>query len=40
VHKLFARQLAKARTASGGVDLALLGELVISAYAEMERDRR
>lgn len=40
MHKLFARQLAKARTASGGVDLARLSGLVISAYEEMERDRR
>jgi len=40
VHKLFARQLAKARTAAGDVDLTALGDLVGAAYEEMERDRR
>jgi signal transduction histidine kinase/CheY-like chemotaxis protein len=40
VHKLFARQLAKATTASGEVDLELLGRLVGSAYEETDRDRR
>ena len=40
VHKLFARQLAKARTPTGEVDLATLGELVTAAYDENDRDRR
>jgi diguanylate cyclase (GGDEF)-like protein/PAS domain S-box-containing protein len=40
VHKLFARQLAKARTASGEVDLDLLGDLVSAAYEDSERDSR
>jgi len=40
VHKLFAKQLAKATTASGDVDLAALGALVSSAYDEADRDRR
>src|SRR6476660_2273942 len=40
VHKLFAQQLAKARTATGHVDLTRLGELVMAAYQGMERDRR
>ena len=40
MHKLFARQLAKATTAAGGVDLAELGDLVGAAYEEMERARR
>lgn len=37
--KLFARQLAKATGETGDVDLTLLGELVVSAYEEAERDR-
>jgi hypothetical protein len=40
VHKLFARQLAKARTTTGELDLTVLGDLVGAAYEEMERDRR
>jgi PAS domain S-box-containing protein len=40
VHKLFARQLAKATTGAGEVDLTVLGDLVGAAYEEMERDRR
>jgi diguanylate cyclase (GGDEF)-like protein len=40
VHKLFARQLAKARAPSGEVDVDLLGELVTAAYEETDRDRR
>jgi diguanylate cyclase (GGDEF)-like protein len=40
VHKLFARQLAKARTPSGEVDLDVLAALVTSAYEESDRDRR
>ena len=40
VNKLFARQLAKARTASGEVDLDVLAELVSSAYEQSDRDRR
>jgi nitrogen-specific signal transduction histidine kinase/CheY-like chemotaxis protein len=40
VHKLFARQLAKATAASGEVDIELLGQLVGSAYEQAERDSR
>jgi PAS domain-containing protein len=40
VHKLFARQLAKATTPSGGVDLDELGGLVGSAYDQADHDRR
>jgi PAS domain S-box-containing protein len=40
VHKLFARQLAKATRASGGVDVELLGQLVASAYEQTDRDSR
>jgi diguanylate cyclase (GGDEF)-like protein/PAS domain S-box-containing protein len=40
VHRLFARQLAKAKKADGEVDLEALGELVDSAYAQSDRDRR
>ncbi len=40
MHKLFARQLAKATKPSGEVDLNVLGELVISAYEESDRDQR
>ena len=39
MHKLFAKQLAKAR-APAGVDLDRLGELVSAAYDEADRDRR
>ena len=37
---LFARQLAKARAASGEVNLELLGNLVASAYEQSASDRR
>jgi PAS domain-containing protein len=40
VHKLFARQLAKATTPSGGIDLDELGGLVGSAYDQADHDRR
>jgi len=40
VHKLFARQLAKATKPTGEVDIAALGELVIEAYTQADRDRR
>ena len=40
MHKLFARQLAKATRETGEVDLAALGELVIAAYEDGDRDRR
>ena len=38
--KLFARQLAKATQPDGQVDLKILGELVVNAYEQAERDRR
>jgi PAS domain-containing protein len=40
VHKLFARQLAKATKPTGEVDTDVLGKLVIEAYAQADRDRR
>jgi diguanylate cyclase (GGDEF)-like protein len=40
VHKLFARQLAKATKPSGEVDIDSLRELVIAAYEQSDRDRR
>ena len=40
MHKLLARQLAKATTASGDVNLELLIDLVDSAYEETNSDRR
>ncbi|MGJ5177097.1 putative bifunctional diguanylate cyclase/phosphodiesterase [Bradyrhizobium oligotrophicum] len=40
MHKLFKRQLVKATTASGDVDLDLLAALVSTAYEEAEKDRR
>jgi PAS domain-containing protein len=40
VHKLFARQLAKATTPSGEVDLDELGRLIGSAYDQADHDRR
>jgi diguanylate cyclase (GGDEF)-like protein/PAS domain S-box-containing protein len=40
MHKLFARQLAKATRETGEVDLAALGELVAAAYEDSDRDRR
>ena len=39
MHKLFARQLAKATASTGETDLHALGELVIAAYEEQDRDR-
>jgi diguanylate cyclase (GGDEF)-like protein len=38
--KLFARQLAKSTGPTGEVDLKILGDLVVNAYAQAERDRR
>jgi PleD family two-component response regulator len=38
--KLFARQLAKATGPTGEVDIKILGDLVVDAYAQAERDRR
>jgi len=40
VHKLFAKQLAKATRPTGEVDIARLTEIVSSAYEEADRDRR
>ncbi|MGP0091428.1 MAG: putative bifunctional diguanylate cyclase/phosphodiesterase [Xanthobacteraceae bacterium] len=40
MHKLFAKQLAKARLASGAVDIDALGTLVSAAYEEADCDRR
>ena len=40
LHKLFARQVAEARTTTGHIDLTRLGKLVMAAYQGMERDRR
>ena len=40
MHKLLARQLAKATKASGEVDLDLLSQLVDAAYEQTDRDRR
>jgi diguanylate cyclase (GGDEF)-like protein/PAS domain S-box-containing protein len=40
VHKLFARQLAKATTPSGEVDLDELGKLIAAAYEQADRDGR
>jgi hypothetical protein len=39
VHKLIARQLAQARTATDAIDLDALGELVSAAYDQFDRDR-
>ena len=39
MHKLFARQLAKATTPSGEVDLDELGRLIGSAYDQADHDR-
>ncbi len=38
--KLFAQQLTRATRADGEIDLAVLEELVVAAYAQAERDRR
>jgi diguanylate cyclase (GGDEF)-like protein/PAS domain S-box-containing protein len=40
VHKLLARQLAKAQNGSGEVDLQVLLELVSGAYEQSDNDRR
>ena len=40
MHKLFARQLARATTPSGKVDLDELGKLIAAAYDQADRDRR
>src|SRR5260370_31157598 len=40
MEKLFARQLAKATGPAGEVDLKILGDLVVDAYVQAERDRR
>ncbi len=40
MNKLFARQLAKATTPSGGVDLDALGRLIGEAYDQADHDRR
>jgi hypothetical protein len=40
VHKLFARQLAKATKPTGEVDLEDLARLVVAAYEQADRDRR
>jgi diguanylate cyclase (GGDEF)-like protein len=40
VHKLYAKQLAKATRSSGDVDLDQLGKLVSAAYEEVDNDRR
>ncbi|MDO8875746.1 MAG: EAL domain-containing protein, partial [Pseudolabrys sp.] len=40
MHKLFARQLAKATRETGEVDLVALGELVAEAYDASDRDRQ
>lgn len=40
MHKLFARQIVKARGETGEVDLVKLGELVERAYEKAERDRK
>ncbi|NRO99533.1 EAL domain-containing protein [Paraburkholderia sp. NMBU_R16] len=39
-HRLFARQLAKATSSFGHLDLELLGELVSATYEDADRDRR
>jgi len=40
MQKLFDRQLAEARSATGEIDIAKLRELIVGAYEEMDRDRR
>jgi diguanylate cyclase (GGDEF)-like protein len=40
MHKLFARQLARATGPTGKVDLKTLGDLVVDVYEQAERDRR
>ncbi len=39
MHRLFARQLARAQTESGDLDIERLKALISSAYEEFERDR-
>ncbi len=39
MHRLFARQLVKARNEQGELDIDRLVELVVSAYEQFERDR-
>jgi diguanylate cyclase (GGDEF)-like protein len=39
-HRLFTRQLAKATSAFGNLDLELLGELVSATYDDADHDRR
>ena len=40
MHRLIAKQIAKATGAAGAVDIDKLAELVSSAYEELDRDRR
>jgi len=40
VRKLFQRQLAKATSETGAIDVDLLADLVVAAYEEADRDRR
>jgi diguanylate cyclase (GGDEF)-like protein/PAS domain S-box-containing protein len=40
VHRLFARQRTKATKPNGEVDLDVLGELVVAAYEQTERDHQ
>lgn len=40
MHKLFARQIAKARRPDGQIDLGMLGDLVSATYDEADRDRQ
>jgi PAS domain-containing protein len=40
VHKLLARQIAKATNEAGSVDLEKLFALITDAYADVDRDRR
>jgi diguanylate cyclase (GGDEF)-like protein len=40
VHRLFAKQVAKATDETGSVDLDKLSKLVVAAYEDFDRDRR
>src|SRR5260370_21956469 len=40
MEKVIERQLAKATRPTGEVDLKILGDLVVDAYEQAERDRR
>ena len=40
MHKLFAKQLAKATSPTGEVDIELLGQLVCAAFEQSDHDRR